>query len=656
MLFYSHRSHSYFRFCSHFALVVSLHRKLFVKYSDFVNNTQGIFNSTANNSLVQYCRFETKQGHTYTTSINALEDYFNEKSVKNLPQETLDSLSVPIYSHPYCIGIHLNASTGYTIQGNTFTQFEIAEHTVTGIYAVNSGSAPNVIDNNEFKLLHYGILTKGNHRDEGLNGLQIRCNTFSDSCKYAIAVASPNGIAAYQGETAKPAGNIFTQKDEPEEGDILTRAETPIYYHYGNSNADEEPLLITPDYVHLTQVAHSAGCGLPGNDIHAYQQIAREELVGITKSAQLRYANLQYTYHNLIDGGSTGLLLTELELSWDKSAWVIRDKLLAQSPYLSSDIILDIAKKGILPHAMLLEICLSNPDATRMSNFLDELKKHVPMPNYMFEMIIASWSVKTFRTSLEASLSDAALMLEQATRRLIDAYLSDTTAKTNYSDSIADLLEHLPNIEAVYELTDLYAGQGNFQLACNKIDNLLKGKLSKQDENEARAMLEWYGFMEVYTQNSQFGDTLSSKEVKFLTNLAQSDTKAGQRAESMLYCHSGCTYNYHPEPLYPELKKMKSKTGVYNLQEVLNEAYNKVSVFPNPAQSYATFMYELQPDVQNCTLQIFDLKGTVVLSTVLTGNTGHYLWDTRDLSSGSYLYTITADEKRLNSGKVVVKR
>jgi hypothetical protein len=217
-------------------------------------------------------------------------------------------------------------------------------------------------------------------------------------------------------------------------------------------------------------------------------------------------------------------------------------------------------------------------------------------------------------------------------------------------------LERLPNLEAVYELTDLYAGQGNFEFAYNKINNLLKGKLSEQDEREAYAMLDWYRFMEEYAQNNQFGDTLSSKEVKFLTNLAQSDTKAGQRAESMLYYHSGCNYNYHLEPVYPDLKKMRSKNSVRNLQEVLNEEYNKVSIFPNPAQTYATLMYDLQPDAQNCILQIFDSKGTVVLSTTLTGNMGHYLWDTRNLSSGSYLYAIISNEKKLSSGKIVVKR
>jgi hypothetical protein len=350
----------------------------------------------------------------------------------------------------------------------------------------------------------------------------------------------------------------------------------------------------------------------------------------------------------------------ELELSWDKSAWEIRDKLLAGSPYLSTDIILDVAKKELLPHAMLLEICLANPDATRKVGFLDELRKQMPnpMPDYMFEMMIAGWDVKTFRTNLEASLVSATLDLEYSTRQLISLYLSDTIGTVNYTDSIIYLLERLPNLEAAFELTDIYANTGDFALAYQKLDHLLYNtkNLSDREAEEIKAMKNWYSFMQESLPIIQRDDTLSLNDVNILQELAATKTKAGDRAKGMFYYYSGCTYNYHIEPEFPDLMKSKSKNSVRNLQEVLNEEYNKVSVFPNPAQTHATFMYDLQPDAQNCILQIFDSKGTVVLSTTLTGNMGHYLWDTRNLSSGSYLYAIISNEKKLSSGKIIVKK
>ena len=93
-----------------------------------------------------------------------------------------------------------------------------------------------------------------------------------------------------------------------------------------------------------------------------------------------------------------------------------------------------------------------------------------------------------------------------------------------------------------------------------------------------------------------------------------------------------------------------------NLSPFLNEAYNKVTVHPNPAEFYTTFTYELQPDVKSSILQISDVKGTVILYTPLSGNIGHYLWDTRKAPSGVYVYAIFSNGKKLNDGKIVVKK
>jgi hypothetical protein len=40
----------------------------------------------------------------------------------------------------------------------------------------------------------------------------------------------------------------------------------------------------------------------------------------------------------------------------------------------------------------------------------------------------------------------------------------------------------------------------------------------------------------------------------------------------------------------------------------------------------------------------------------MKGNIGHYLWDTRNIPSGFYIYEISTDGKKLNSGKIVVQK
>jgi len=306
---------------------------------------------------------------------------------------------------------------------------------------------------------------------------------------------------------------------------------------------------------------------------------------------------------------------------------------------------------------MLLEVCLANPDATRKGDVIKELEQEVPnpMPGYMCDIIMASWDVKTYRTLLESSLSSAALEFEVATRQMMNLFLADTNQNVNYKDSIIYLLENLNSIEAVYDLTDIYAGMGEFEVVYNKLYDLLERKLSDNEENEVRTMIKWYEFTEDYFAKDNNVDTLSSDDVKTLIEFAATETKAGHRAKSMLYHYSGGTYNYHIEPEFSEEMPMPKKF-ILNPQDVLNEFYNKVSVYPNPAEFYTTFMYDLHPDVKSSFLQISDSKGTVIVTAQLSGNLGHYLWDTRNVPSGFYTYTILHEGKKLNSGKVMVKK
>ncbi|MDR2979763.1 MAG: T9SS type A sorting domain-containing protein [Bacteroidales bacterium] len=631
---------------------ITSNRNLYVAYSDFIGNVQGIFNTNANNSVIRHNYFKPA---SYKVDVTAMSEVWDEIAVKVMKEEDLSHLTQPIFNNMFGVGINLNASTGYTIQENTFSQFNYDVARGVGIHVQNSGGAPNIIDNNRFELLQVGILSNGDNKaDYGRGGLQLHCNIFTDACDHAIVVSTPNGIAQFQGSQISPAGNVFAQGNSSQKWDILTNVENITNYYYSLRLLEEKPAKITPDYISLIPVDQSANCGLSSDQ---WQRISLETLPGVVKTHHKKYASILLSYNRLIDGGSTNKLLMELELSWNKTAWDIRKELLGKSPYLSMEVIAEVAKKGVLSHAMLLEVCLANPDATSQGDLLHILQYEIPnpMPEYMCDLIVASWDASTFRTHLEASLENAALELEQVSRQLINLYSTDTTdLKVNYNDSIIYVLERLPNIEAVYDLADIYTGFYQFDKVFNELDKLYEYKLSERETEEMYLMREWYKFIENYPEVKHKEYFLSPKEVVFLEKLAESGTKVGDRAKSLLHYYSGCTYNYHIEPIFPDFSRPRSAKSVRNLQDVLNESNNTVSVFPNPVGTYTTFMYNLQPDAQNSTLQIFDNRGRIILSTALNGNMGHYVWDTCSVSSGVYTYTILFGEKKLNNGKIVV--
>ena len=66
----------------------------------------------------------------------------------------------------------------------------------------------------------------------------------------------------------------------------------------------------------------------------------------------------------MIDNGDTDILQSQIENNWSSDAWSLRNNLMQESPYLSTEALLTAAAENLLPNAMLLEVLLANPDAT----------------------------------------------------------------------------------------------------------------------------------------------------------------------------------------------------------------------------------------------------------------------------------------------------
>jgi hypothetical protein len=80
-----------------------------------------------------------------------------------------------------------------------------------------------------------------------------------------------------------------------------------------------------------------------------------------------------------------------------------------------------------------------------------------------------------------------------------------------------------------------------------------------------------------------------------------------------------------------------------------------VQVMPNPAKEYCTFAYDFGDYTDNAMLSISDITGKEMLSHKLAGSQGQWVWDTRKMSNGVYLYSVTtAQGIRLEAGKIVV--
>jgi len=146
------------------------------------------------------------------------------------------------------------------------------------------------------------------------------------------------GIAIYQGTSAEPAGNLFTEWGQNEyhiynEGDPVT------YYYHNNPQVypvepEEYSINVTISegsipYNPLTSCPDNTGGGSSGSEsmLAEYEQLSSDLSI------------LEQTYNVLVDNGNTSSLESQVETTVPTTANDTKDELLAISPYVSDSVL-----------------------------------------------------------------------------------------------------------------------------------------------------------------------------------------------------------------------------------------------------------------------------------------------------------------------------
>ncbi|NVN96484.1 MAG: T9SS type A sorting domain-containing protein [Bacteroidetes bacterium] len=96
---------------------------------------------------------------------------------------------------------------------------------------------------------------------------------------------------------------------------------------------------------------------------------------------------------------------------------------------------------------------------------------------------------------------------------------------------------------------------------------------------------------------------------------------------------------------------------IHGLSVGINEVEKEkkeLKVFPNPAKDYVTFIWELPLLKDNAELIITDISGKSITQKTIATKRGQWVWDTRTINKGIYLYEIKTNTERFGNGKVVI--
>ncbi len=559
-------------------------------------------------------------------------------------------------------GIYLEHSTAYRIEENTFEGEIHPSKKTYGVFVYESGSDNNKVYRNTFQNLDYGQYGVAVNRNSTnpFEGLQFLCSENANS--FGVDISSikndpapyniNHGIRDYQGYFFASAANGFTPVSSAAEHSITNSTQNVLTYLF--NDVSEAPVSYTSGMVIPMQSAAWNACpsnitgGYGGGALSLSQKQAAGDSLALKEVA---YLNLLYNYYQLIDGGSTNVILNEIQYSWPEDAWDLRDELLSHSPYLSEEVIREAADRGVLPPAMLLEICLANPDAMGSEDLMDYLGNSIPspLPAYMVDLIRVCREQETARTTLEATLGGyGAQMMFWSNLLLADLKLDTLRPDANI---MMNYLQRRQTLSSAYSMIEVLVADSNYVAAEASLADLPEQfPMNEAEEAAYNHYVSWFGFRKDILTNGRNLLQLNEEEIDWLLTLAYAYDRPGAQIRNLLcFCYDICI------ELPISESESQPKSGKLPSTRLAENHDMLIKVFPNPANTYLSISIETKKAANPMTLIISDISGRQVYRFQPLSAPGHHLVDTRKWNEGLYLYQLRDNQTLIGSGKFIIR-
>ncbi|MEA3444097.1 MAG: T9SS type A sorting domain-containing protein, partial [Bacteroidota bacterium] len=111
---------------------------------------------------------------------------------------------------------------------------------------------------------------------------------------------------------------------------------------------------------------------------------------------------------------------------------------------------------------------------------------------------------------------------------------------------------------------------------------------------------------------------------------------------------------YNGQPVQPIVRLHNEYYGLEEQEPA--PTLGELMVYPNPAGNHASFEWELPLLENEAYLRLTDLNGVIIKQITFTEKQGQWLWDTRKVKNGTYIFEIVSNGKQLANGKLVIQK
>lgn len=590
-------------------------------------------------------------------------------------------------------GISVNTGIGYEIQENVFNGFDLNDDpslppapvpNTIGVYIQNTGDTENKVRRNSYNILNFANMAYGKNRNlttqtAGESGLQFLCSNYShnfsstpynlyDNFVWGISwfpnPSNPIGIRGEQGiynpfqQAGLGDGNRFTTNPQPQ-GNYFVTDNVEAVQRYYKSNVGSNALFVTSK-VSQDPVIDEACLSELNDDGTIYIGVGivagKNAVIGEFEAHENDFLTTVYLYDNLIDGGNTAAMSNNVQFNWSTDAWTLRDELIAESPNLSQEVLLDAAYTGILPDALLMEVLMANPNSLEGEDFFKTLEYEIPnpLPTSMIDILRVIPEPASLRTDLEHQMSYHNYKKTMAGHLLIKNILNDSIPNR---DSLNYWLDRMNTLHTQYALAESYLVSGQESQGQTLINGLnTQYPYAEHFDADYQAYVQMYGLKaQIYQSDRTWMDITQSEKAQLQTIAYNTNAEAAIQARNILcFFYDECV---PPNAGVPNNTTPGRIINIQNPQLELTKQLTEVQVYPNPARDYVTFEYHLPEYLEHTQLSVTDVTGKVIHTTNLAGYEGQYLWDTRPIKNGFYFYVLKNNKgENIASGKLAIAK
>jgi hypothetical protein len=528
---------------------------------------------------------------------------------------------------------------------------------------------------NDFYTAHYSILAQNENRDAtGINGLSLRCNSFfvtghGASVSANGGLTAEDGINKYHGSNIQaydaPAGNIF--QDDFGSDKIATHfwnlSTIPkvidYYYHNGIGSITRHKPGYNND-IQNNEIYTNGIFTYPNDNADWVDTLSCPSnflagggsFKGKLLAAASNITTTTTTLDALVDAGNTTELTNEVNQAETSEGFLLRNELLATSPYLS-DTVLQTAsdKENVLTNPLIRDVLVANPQSAKNQQVLESIdERNNPMPDYMKQQILNGQTIASQKAQLEAELHQSKVKYNNALNHLNRQYMADSTI--NPLDSIIPLLSTAQSIEARYQLAGIYLQQNNAVALSNTLNNIVSDfDLSNYRQSELQNLTAYYNLLQNMHNSNRSIYELSESEKAALMDIKNDSVNLASALARNLLIYNG-ELVYEAPVILPDFELKSSLITEPVDIKVPKDEYASLNIYPNPTKDYIICEYDIKQDYKQAILIIIEAEtGRSLQSIHLDYKQDSKTINLKGYKPGSYIITLQADNTILNNVK-----